>query len=175
MKDLIKLFVNISLLKSKPQDLPTSEFFAVLLAVINLVGGALVVSKSFGSLTAAFQAQLLDVVLVALLIKAALQLTGKSARFYQTISALYGTGILINLVSVPLMIMTPEVSAQGEAAQGGPWALFYLILVFWTIAIGAHILRHTFEIPFALGVAFSVSYFILIINLIQPLVASGAV
>ena len=175
VNELIRLFFNICLLKAKPQDVPTSQFFTVTLGLVNLFSGAAVLAYSFGGFIPAFQAQMLDVVLMALVLRTALQLANKSERFYQSLSALYGTGILITLFSLPLIMMAPDLSAQSGSAQGGPWVLFYLLLVFWSIAIGAHIIRHTFEIPFTLGIAFSVSYFIVIINLVQPLAGTGAV
>jgi len=170
VNSLIQLLIAISLLKAKPQDLPTSAFLAGLLAVINLIGGALVLSGNVGSFSAAFQAQLVDVVLMAAILKTALQMAAKPERFFQAASALYGTGIFLTALSLPLLMITPETPLPGEAAQtGGIWSLFSLILIFWSVAIGAHIIKHTFEIPFALGIAFSVSYFILILNLVQPI------
>ncbi len=174
MTNLINLFVNLCLLKTKPQDLPVSEFLVLLLAAVHLVGGTLVIIVSFGSFFSALLAQLLDIVLVVLVFKITLQLTGKPERFLQAAAALFGSGILINMVSVPLLLLMPEVSVEGQEAVSGPWALLYLILIMWAITIGAHIVRHTFDIPFAAGVIFSVGYFLLINALLQPILVPGA-
>ncbi len=175
MNRLFQLFVNICLLRAKPQDLPSSVFLAAVLAVVNLITGTLVVVGSFGSVLGGFLAQLMDIVLVALAFNLALRSVGKGGRFYQAMAAMYGCGILINFLSVPLILMSPEASAlEGGAATSGPWALLYLLLILWAITIGAHIVRHTFDLPFALGVVISLGYFLVINAMLQPFFTPGA-
>ena len=123
---LLNLFVDICLLRAGPQDLPGSGFLLLLTVLLSLLTGTLVIVGTFGTLGAALAAQMLDILLLLGLLRLLLQLTGKSARYQQTASALFGSGVLINLVTMPLQLLysgDPSGPALGEMGT-----LFYLFI-----------------------------------------------
>ncbi|HXK56931.1 MAG: hypothetical protein KDI74_05210 [Gammaproteobacteria bacterium] len=167
MGRLLNVFVDICLLRAGPQDLPGSHFLVLLTASLSLLTGTLVIVGTFGSLDTALAAQLLDILLLLGLLRLVLQLTGKSARFPQTASALFGSGVLINLVTMPLQLLG---SADSPASSGGGLSgLFYLALVIWALVIVGHIIRHTLEIRIAAGIAIALGYFLIVNYIVQSL------
>ncbi len=167
MGRLLNLFVDICLFRAGPQALPASGFLAWLAALVNLVTGTLVIVGMFPGPGDALLAQMLDLLLTLALLRAALTLLGKRGRLVQTLSALFGAGSFINLVTMPLQITAgedPSVSLFGELA-----AMLYLVLILWALAITAHILRHAFEIRFGTALLVAIGYFFMVNWLIQIL------
>lgn len=164
---LFNLFVDICLLRAGPQDLPGSGFLLLLTVLLSLLTGTLVIVGTFGTLGAALAAQMLDILLLLGLLRLLLQLTGKSARYQQTASALFGSGVLINLVTMPLQLLysgDPSGPALGEMGT-----LFYLIIIVWALVIVGHIIRHALEIRLAAGIMLSLGYFLIANYIIQTL------
>lgn len=164
---LLNLFVDICLLRAGPQDLPGSGFLLLLTVLLSLLTGTLVIVGTFGTLGAALAAQMLDILLLLGLLRLLLQLTGKSARYQQTASALFGSGVLINLVTMPLQLLysgDPSGPALGEMGT-----LFYLIIIVWALVIVGHIIRHALEIRLAAGIMLSLGYFLIANYIIQTL------
>lgn len=160
MKRLINLFVDISLLRAAPQDLPAASVLISLTLLLNLLTGAIVIAGHFGSLIPAVLAQLMDLGLLALLVWLILSYKKHQGRFTQAITALYGCGVLVNLVAMPIQLMMgddPKVSPVGGLA-----VLLYIALMIWGLVIVAHVLRHTFATRFGNGMLLSIGYFMLI-------------
>lgn len=164
---LLNVFVDICLLRAGPQDLPGSVFLVVLTALLSLLTGTLVIVGTFGSLDTALAAQLLDILLLLGLLRLVLQLTGKSARFLQTAAALFGSGALINLVTMPLQLLGSGVTSQGDAGELS--GLFYLFLIIWALVIVAHIVRQALEVRMASGILISLAYFLIVNYVVQSL------
>ena len=168
---LLSVFVNICLLRAAPQDLPVSGFLLMLTAGLSLVSGTLVLQDSFGGLFQGFLAQLLDLALLAILLQLVLVFKHKPERFAQTCTALFGTGVLLNLATIPTILMMsddPSASPPGELAM-----LLYLLLMLWVLVVIAHILRHTLEIRLGNGFVLAVGYFFLVNWLAQLLFEIG--
>lgn len=105
---------------------------------------------------------MLDVVLAGVCLFFALRLTAKSARFIQAFSAYCGANTVLNLCAVALL--SPAYAVQ-QAGQNDMVARFleYLLLV-WSIAVVAHILRHTFSISMPAGIILAVCYLLFYIQ-----------
>ncbi|MCP3660960.1 MAG: hypothetical protein GY696_00450 [Gammaproteobacteria bacterium] len=165
MQKLINMYVDICLLRAKPQDLPGSMFLVWLTAALGMVSGAVVVVTTMGGVGPALLVSFIDLLLIAVLLRLGLQFTHKIARFEQTLAALFGSAVLINLLTMPIQRMIkqdPSTSIVGDVGL-----LFYLALVIWALVIMAHIIRHAFDIRFSAGVMISIGYFLLISFLIQ--------
>ena len=159
--------LRVGLLRAGPQDLPGSGFLVLLTAFLSLLTGTLVIIGAFGSLTTALAAQALDILLLLGLLRLLLQITGRSARFQQTAAALFGSGALINLVTMPMQLLSsgdPSTSAPGEL--GG---LFYLAVIIWALVIVGHIIRQALEIRMAAGIMLALAYFLAVNYLVQRL------
>lgn len=165
MKRLINLYVDICLLRAAPQDLPVASFLVTLTLFLNLLTGTIVIVGHFSSVVPALLAQAMDLALLALLVRLALNYQRRAGRFTQAISALFGCGVLINLVAMPVQLMIgddPRVSPMG-----GLGVLLYVVLVIWGLVVVGHILRHTFQIRFGNGMLLSIGYFMLINWLVE--------
>ncbi len=164
---LLNLFVDICLLRAAPQDLPSSVFLMLVTALLGLLSGTVVIIDSFGSLGGALLAQLLDLGLMLGLLRAGLVAAGRGPRFLQTATALLGSGVFINLVTMPLQLLM----RGGDAASsgGGVAGLLFLLLTFWVLLVIGHILRHAFEMRLSLGILIALGYFLLINWLVQTL------
>jgi len=137
-------FINLCLLRANPQDLPAASTLTVMaLLAYTLVS----VGLSFSDLglgRAALWA-VLDTGVLAILTHSALLLRRFPERFYQTLTALMGSGALLGLLAWPI------VALQNVTAQ--------LIMLVWNLAVVAHILRHALSVPLALGIIVSLGYF----------------
>ena len=142
---LLKTFINLCLLRAKPQDLPAaSALTAATLVAYTLVGlGLSLPDLGFGR--AALWATL-DTLVIAVLTHGALLLRHFPERLQQTLTALLGSGALLGLVAWPI------IGSQNSVVQ--------LALLLWNLAVVAHILRHALSVPLGLSIIVSFGYFL---------------
>jgi len=157
---LFRFFIQLAMLRRRPQDLPASVVLLVLLAVFNVLVGTANGVELFGGLRAALGANLLDLFLTMVLLFALLQFKGHVARWQQTLSAFFGLGVLAGLLM--LFVRSPaEVLGIGGFAM-----LLDLVLAIWLhIALG-NVLRHALGVPLLAGVMIMLSYTVLAFNFI---------
>ncbi len=155
MRALFDLFLDICLLRRGPQDVPASA--ALLTAVLGAYGisSMLVLLVSSQAATAIIQA-LLDVGLLAALTYTLLNLSGYQARFVQTLTTLAGTGTLLGLIALPLVLWMSR-TASDEGGSGAASLLFLLLLV-WSIAVMSHVLRHALSTSRWVGLLYTFGY-----------------
>lgn len=171
MKPLLKLFFNICLLRSKPQDVPASNALMLSMLLATIASGVPAIIGAVGGLAPALVIGLIDVVLILVLLKIFLRLTGLSSRLLQTATALFGTGVIINMLSIPIQLML-DVSSENSANQF-LGALFYFVLLAWSLVIMGHILRHSFKLQLSSGVLVAMGYFMLINTLVRMFLPAG--
>lgn len=168
MEQSLKLFFDICRLRKGPQDVPASHnlFIIVLLS-------SLVVDFSIATTMApVLRAALLVVVHMAVMLFAIYMLArllGYGARNLQMLTALLGTGLLLSLILLPLLIVGSQSSAEGN-----PFGLIILVIQLWSLVVTAHILRHTLSIHFMLAGLLAFGYFLLSIQLVEFLLPQGA-
>lgn len=107
------------------------------------------------------------IVLLESLFEAALMLSalyfglkfhGSLARFQQAATALMGSGLMLGLLALPLVAWT----RHSESSEAG---LLLLALIIWSMVIMGHILRHTFDTRFNIGLGIAVLYTLIAWNL----------
>jgi hypothetical protein len=158
LKALLNYFVDLCLLRSSPQDLSASSFLlGVTLGLNLLIGVVLTVDVRIGLITA-FMESLFEVALLLGVLYVGLKLHGSPARFTQAATALMGSGFLISLLALPLVSWSQH-SESGEAG------LLLLVLIVWSMVVMGHILRHTFDTRFGLGLGMAVLYTLISWNL----------
>jgi hypothetical protein len=151
---LFNLFLDICLLRKGPQDVPASMAMTKMCLLVYGLSGLLVLLTK-ASLPVALLQILLDMVLLGGLLYLGLTLSRHRNRFEQTLSALTGTGSLIGLLTFPLAIWIDHQQPDGDIAL--PSTLVFVLMV-WSIAVIAHILRHTFETSIWLGALYALGY-----------------
>jgi hypothetical protein len=159
MAVLFNLFLDICLLRKGPQDLPASQELLKLCLIAYAGSGLLNLWLGLGD-TGSGMALLLTMVDVSLLMGlsyAVLQLMGLLERYVQTLTALAGTGTLLQLIVLPLGLWYQRELAGGDGAADLP-AMLWLLLLIWSIVITAHILRHALSVSFGTGTLYALGY-----------------
>lgn len=149
---LLKAWLDLCLLRRAPQDLPASGFLLGLSVACYVLVSALVSLLGWGRVLA-IPVALLDVGLLIVFVLILLYLQDKTARISQTLAALCGSGSLLGLLAVPLLL---SAGIDGEVPV--PLSLLMTALFFWNLVVVAHIMRHALSTSFAVGVAVSVLY-----------------
>ena len=160
---LIRLFFDICLMRKGPQHCPASDLLVGLVVGANLVVGVLLgLASSDGA--AAMGQSLAGIVLLSVFLLAALHLSGKWARWPQTITAAFGADTLLSLIAGVFILMAELLP---DAGPGVGMAL--LLLMLWQIAVLGHILRHALDLPVVAGMALSLAYFVVSYRILMTL------
>jgi len=160
---LFNAFMDICRLRRRPQDIPeSSTLFFVCLAAYLVVSVLLVLLSM--PLEQAVMITLLEVSLLMLFIYILLRLTHKARRWPQTMTAVFGTGIIISLFSIPLYYLGGRGDPQALMQN---WSVLLLLgLIIWNIVVMAHILKHALQIRMIAGVMIMLGYIWLFSSLI---------
>lgn len=147
---LLKL-LDILRLRAGPQDLPPGWAVATVM-VLAYVGQGFIADRALGE-TEAVPRSLLAIAVQLAAVAGLLRWRQHPERMPQTVSALAGTGFIVGLISVVLLLQ-----ADPEQPQPG-LALAYLALFVWSLAIDAHIYRHALSITMSRGALIAVLIF----------------
>ncbi|MBK7984251.1 MAG: hypothetical protein IPP10_01630 [Candidatus Competibacteraceae bacterium] len=156
MLALFNLFLDICLFRKAPQDVPASTPLLKMCLLAYALSGLVVLLISAPVAVAVALLQiLLDMVLLGGLLYLGLILRRHPQRFEQTLSALTGSGTLLGLLALPLLVW---ISQQGQEGGIELPSLLLLGLMVWSIAVMAHILRHAFEASIWQGALYALGY-----------------
>jgi hypothetical protein len=158
-KVLLLAFFDICRLVKRPQDIPESRNLLTLCAVT--YGCLSIVLASLSQpIENAIATGVIEAFLIMIFTLALLQASSKATRWTQTVTALFGTGIIISIIAFPVYVLLGIGDFnQAEASTGQTLGLLLLALLsFWNIAIMAHILKHALEINFAVAVFLAIMY-----------------
>lgn len=157
MLALLNRILDISLLRAGPQVLPRSVSWTAIAAMVYVIG-YVVQLRATGSPQHAMELALLDAIMTAVIAVALLRWRGMPERILQTLFAFYGTGCVLLLVSTPLARWALDENT-GEPVKSLSVAGLFVIL-FWGLAIVAHIYRNALDVRFVVGLFIAISYFI---------------
>ncbi len=167
MLRLLQVFMNICLFQARPQDLPASRFLFFGSLIVTVITGLPSLLLATGTPGVALVAVLMDVTLTLLFLRWGLYFLQLEPRFLQTATALFGTGVIFNLVAIPVQqTLAGAATGGGQAVVGG---LLFLVLLCWNLAVNGHILRYALSIRLAGGIAVALVYYLLILMLVQQL------
>ena len=155
MYALFNAFFDICLFRKGPQDLPASWSLLKLTLITYCLSSLLSLLFTVAPPMALFQA-VLDAALLVGLTYGLLYVMGHGQRFVQTLTALAGTGTLLGLIAWPLTIWMQAEAAAGTST-GLSFFLFFLLLL-WSIAVIAHILRHSLSTTLGMGLLYTLGY-----------------
>lgn len=149
---IVKIFLEICLLRSGPQDLPASAIFLGVVFVANAFVGLIILS-----IEAPFQAAVpqffVSIGLLTAFSWIILTASGKATRLQQTLTALLGADTLISLFALPFLIWISLNQSYGLAY----YVLFASML--WSIAVVGHIVRHALSSSYLFGFGLAILYF----------------
>jgi hypothetical protein len=153
---LFNLFLDICLLRKGPQDVPSSAALLQLSLSIYIIAGLVLLLALESQVGPALFLVLLDLGLLTGLTYGLLNMLGRGSRFGQTLTALAGTGALLQLIAWPLLGWLNQTDVQQGTATLP--SLLYLALLGWNIVITGHILRHALSTTLAFGVLYAFGY-----------------
>lgn len=113
---------------------------------------------------------LLQVVLLLGVLYLGLGLLRRGARFLQSATALFGTGLILSLVALlPIGLLPTD-----PASQAAPLTALLLLVVFvWSVLVAGHIVRHTLDLTLEQGVAIAILYELSSLVLLNALLPSS--
>ena len=142
MREVIGLFMQIALLRRGPQDLPVSRALLTLTVcgyvAVNGLVSVLMPPEASWPLSLA-----VDVLFTLAWYAALLQLAGRSERFLQTATAVFG----FQSVLAPLLIASEWIMRRygQDTSWQLPIALGGLAVVVWLIAANSHVVKAALE------------------------------
>ena len=155
MLALLSAFVDIMLHRRGPDSLPSSGFLLWLLFGCTLaIGLALQLIQGLTALGVAVE--LLVAGFELWFIWAVLRAFGRQPRFWQTMTAVLGTKLIINLIAAPFVpLVEPPTSTQQELSVA--W-LAIVFLQLWSIDIMAFVLSRALERAYLLSLAIVIAF-----------------
>lgn len=166
----IKMFWDLCMLKAQPQDLPTSTFLLGITLMSYFLTGIAVAALQW-PLPFAFFIASLDAALISILCYVLLWARMFSVRFTQTLTALTGSGTLLGIFAIPLIVWQQQMGAPSEGLATIPAALL-LVWMAWNITVMGHILRHALSTAFFLGLGLAALYAYITLQLIRAFLPS---
>lgn len=149
---LLNVFLQLLLLRQRPDILPASLFLFSILLLVNLfigIGGFLMNFDLLQSILRAVADIISTLVFVYLLLLA----VNKLNRGLQATIAILGTSAILNILSLlPLMILSAVKTPLGLAE------FILYVLFFWHIIVMGHIFRHTLSVNFPMGLLAALLY-----------------
>lgn len=137
MYALLRVFIEICLLRAGPQALPHSTLLLGLCLTLYGFSGLLLVSER--QLATALGQIVVDAGVLLGLLYLLLRQRGMSHRFVQAATAAVGSGALLGWLAVPIVLTMPPLRA---AAAAPPLAALALVgLMAWSVIVLGHILR----------------------------------
>lgn len=149
MKELLWFFIQLALLREKPQSLPDSLWLLKALLVVYLLLGMPLAMPMYGGVGRGFSGLVLELVASGLLLAAVLQARQHIGQWRRAYTAWLGLGILATLFSYGTALLVVSELAPLRS-------LLELLVFFWSLLAMAHVLRHSADIGllFALLIVF---------------------
>lgn len=155
MLKLFRVFIDICLLRARPDDLPeSSALLGLTLGLYTLTTLALAADTLSPASVVLYG--LVNSLILAVLTHTFLMLRRFPGRLTQTLTALAGSGALLNLFALPL----------GSATQPSFIVIAFLI---WSIAISANILRYALAVSLLRGISTSIVYLVITFIVVKSL------
>ena len=166
MYALLHPFVQLVLLRSKPQDLPYSQvLMGLTLGAHFLLGVTLFLFRL--PLLDALLAAAASTVLLCLMTVSLLYLNRLQARCVQAVTAMAGADVMVSIAALPVTAWLHGELSSG-AASGLPGLLF-LLLLGWNLTVAGHVLRHSLSAPLPLGLVIALVFYVVSVNILHAL------
>ncbi|MCJ7556861.1 MAG: hypothetical protein MUP90_08110 [Gammaproteobacteria bacterium] len=171
MQQLLRVYIDIIVLRRGPQDLPASQFLTLSALLLYLSSGLALFLTHVPTFSGALAELSVAVLIEAGFFLILLSLRGKMLRAGQTLSALWGSGALLTFAGLPLHIWMQAQPQEAAAALPG---LGLLLLLLLSLVVAGHILREALEIPLPGGILLVLAEFALSIFVSDRLFGGSA-
>ncbi len=146
---IAQLFWRICVFKAGPDAVPPNQYLVVAAICVDGLVSLLaqVFLNDFSWLNAA-TAVVVNIAMITALIYGLLSMMELTARFQQTIGAIFGTDIILTLITIVALLLTstaPELLAS----------IVSIASLFWTLAVFGFIYHHAMNIHIGFGIAFA--------------------
>jgi len=170
MQELLRVFWDIALFRRGPRDVPASRLLLAVAAAGYVATSAVQSLLLFGP-PLAVERGFADLALTVAVFWTALALRRRGYRFLQTLTAMLGTGTLLSLPMIAMLIVRREVA--DAAAVALLLSVASVPLLVWYLFVVGHIVRHALEVPLFTGMAVAMTYIVLGYLLIEQLPATA--
>ena len=167
-KTLLRIFVDLCLIKKGPQDVPDSSVLLKAVFFIYFLSGTLLLSSSV-ALSEAVAQSFIETLLLGFFVYLLLTFFAVKNRFNQSVTAIYGSGALITTLSVPFVFLMGSMT-NSEGSTGAVGLIVFLI-VCWSFVVLANIIRETIQKSLGICLLLTFCYLYLsyqVIQLIYP-------
>lgn len=153
--NIILRYIDLCRFKAGPADMPASnKLLKVTLLAYFLLG--IVISRIDSGWKISITSSLADILFMIAAIGLMLHFKGLYPRYQQTLIALAGAGIILDLIGLPLLIWLNQID---KLEQGTSVALLLMIaLMFWSLMVTAHIFRQALDIKAGTAAIVTVIY-----------------
>ncbi len=166
MQHVLNAFWQLLLLRRGPDTLPDSAFLLWLTGALYALISLIIVLLLYGG-ERVLVLLLADVGLIFLWAKAVLTLFGAKMRLRQTLTALFGAGCLLQVLSLPLSLGPGFEEQQDWIVMFRALGLLFILL--WGVAVYGQIIARAISRGPGFGVALAVVYFLLNIEIVSQL------
>jgi hypothetical protein len=144
MKELVRLFAQIALMRKGPQDLPASPTLLVATAAGYFLIDCLV-SAVLPPVSAWFGQLVVDVLFTFAWYALLLALMRRPERFLQTTTAVFGFEIILSPLQIGSVWLIRQFAE--DDAWRFPIVLFGLTIIVWIVAVNSRVLKAALEWP----------------------------
>jgi hypothetical protein len=169
MLPIIKYFLDICLFRANAEDAPSSQIFMIFTLTVYALLSVFIVMVDY-SPAKAISTVLVGIAMMIGFAKAGLWIRNFMNRSSQTITALAGTGIIFDLINIPLVLLTSHFPAEELVFP----RFLLLLILFWNITVIGHIMKNVLSIPFWAGVGISVFYALTYLRVVRVILSTGA-
>ena len=152
------------MLKKDPQELPSSLFLLQILTLSSLLI-SLVINVAAMPFSSAVILALLALCLVYCFTAFVLQSFNLSARLKQTLIAIFGTDLVFAGPAIVLSYWSTPLETSDQPPD--LVVVLWIIVFMWNLIVTAHIIRHALGKSFAVGLFVSISYTVIIFNILS--------
>ena len=160
------VFWDIALWRRGPRDLPPSRGLLAVAALLYAATSALLALLIYGPALAVARG-VADLGFTAGVFWLCLVIGRRGHRLLQTLTAVLGTGTLVALPMVAVVLLAAAVGPEGPVAAA--LKLLLLPLQIWGLCVLAHIVRVALEAPLVTGIAVATTYYLVGYLMIEKL------
>ncbi len=167
--NVLKLLLDLCLFQAKPQDLPANSTLVAATTIAAIVTNILT-HRAEGQIPLVVAMSTAQVVVFGFAIWIVLRWKSRVERFRQTITAIFGTSALLQLVAWPVVGWLYQVQESPDASM--PMTLLFALSI-WVLAIAVYVMKHALD--FGAGVSFLITVACQVFTLIVVFMAFGQI